>query len=247
MPKPRKKDKIDLDHTADPVYRLHENHIDIQNNNVYLFPWDALAATTTYEDAEPGVEYTMANRFIMNARLCMMVNPDKPMVVHQKTCGGDWGEGMAIFDTLLTFPSPTTILNYTHARSMSSIIFQAATKRIMMPNSVFMFHDGSYGDYGTLKVVRSGLNFYDKVGAVMLDIYAFRMKQQGKFKTWSEKRIKAMLREEMDKKEDVYLTAQETVAWGLADEIFNGDWSELATCTKDQIARGEEYAGRFLE
>lgn len=241
------KDKLRLDLKEDPVYRLHKHHLDLQNNHVFLFPWDELAATVVYEDMEPGVEYTMANRFIMNARLCMMTNPGAPMVVHQKTCGGDWNEGIAIFDMLVTYPHETTILNYTHARSMSSMTFQAATKRVMMPHSHFMFHDGTYGDYGTLKTVRSGLEFSKQTDEVMMDIYARRMKQQGKFKSWSYKRIKEMLRAEMDKKEDVYLNARDTVEWGLADEIFNGSWADLATYTPEQITRGNEYAAYFLK
>jgi ATP-dependent protease ClpP protease subunit len=242
---PRAKATIKIDKAKDPVSHLHDNHIDLQNNHVYLFPWDALAATATYGEGEPGVDYTMANRFIMNARLAMLTNPDKPMIVHQKTCGGDWGEGMAIFDTLMMHPTETTILSYTHARSMSSLTFQAATKRVMMPHSVFMFHDGTYYSEGTLKVVVSGLDFYVKVGTAMLDIYAIRMKQRGKYKSWSFKRIRDMLSTEMDKKEDVYLTAKETIEWGLADEIFYGDWSGLATYTKEQIGRRKEFAANL--
>jgi ATP-dependent protease ClpP protease subunit len=241
------KDKLEHDHKDDPVYRLHSHFLDLQHNHVFLFPRDDLAATETYGDAEPGVEYTMANRFIMNARLCMMANPGAPMVVHQKTCGGDWNEGIAIFDMLITYPHETTILNYTHARSMSSMTFQAATKRVMMPHSHFMFHDGEYGDMGTVKQVRSGFQFSEKTDGVMMDIYARRMKQQGKYKSWSYKRINEMMRDLMDKKEDVYLTAKETVEWGLADEIFNGSWADLSKYTSEQISRGNEYAAYFLK
>lgn len=240
-------DKLKLDRKDDPVWRLHSNYLDLQNNHVFLFPWDDLAGTAVCEEGgEPGVEYTMANRFIMNARLCMMANPGVPMVVHQKTCGGDWQEGIAIFDMLITYPHETTILNYTHARSMSSMTFQAATKRVMMPHSHFMFHDGTYGDYGTVKKVRSGMEFSEHSDGVMMDIYARRMKQQGKFKSWSYKRIKEMLRDEIDRKEDVYLSAKDTVEWGLADEIFNGSWKDLATYTPEQVDRGHQYAEYFL-
>jgi ATP-dependent protease ClpP protease subunit len=239
-------DVLKGDWKEDPIFRLHTYNIDVQNNHIYLFPWNELAGTEPYGDGEPGVDYTMANRFIMNARICMMAHPGKPMTVHMKTCGGDWSEGMAIFDMLINYPHETTILNYTHARSMSSIIFQSATKRVMMPHSTFMFHDGIYGDFGTMKQVRAGLVFHEAQGAVMLDIYAYRMKQRGKFKTWSIDRIKEMLRTEMDKKEDVYLDAKTTIEWGLADEIFNGDWSSLPKYTPDDIKRSNAYAEHFI-
>jgi len=237
-------DKMKLDKTDDPVYRLHTFGIDPQSNHIFLTP-DPEAAFMA-EGVEPGVDFAMASRFMINARICMMTNPDSGLVVHMKTCGGEFGEGMAIFDMLLMYPHETTILNYTHARSMSSMIFQAATKRVMMPNSHFMFHDGSIADEGNLKTVRSGFEFYDKIGGVMLDIYAWRMKQRGKFKSWSLERIKKMLRDEMDKKDDVYLTAKETIDWGLADSIFDGDWSALTEYTDDQRQHGADYASHFL-
>ena len=52
----RNAEKLKLDKTEDPVFRLHEYHVDVQGHHIYLMPWDELAATGTYEDMEPGVE-----------------------------------------------------------------------------------------------------------------------------------------------------------------------------------------------
>lgn len=62
--------------------------------------------------------------------------------------------------------------------------------------------------------------------------YVDVLKRKGKFADWSQSRIKKMLQNCMDRKEDVYLTAQEAVEWGFADEVFeaaNGqfDWNSL--------------------
>lgn len=241
----KSQERINLDKAEDPVYRQHSFGLNIQSNHIYLMP--DIEGSWWTEGVEPGVDWVMSNRFISNAHLCMMSNPSTPLVVHSKTCGGEFGEGMAIFDTLISYPYDTTILNYTHARSMSSIIFQAATKRVMMPHSHFMFHDGMYADEGNMKTVKSGFEFYDKIGEVMLEIYAERMKQRGKFSKWSLDRIRTMLREEMDKKDDVFLTAKETVDWGLADEIFNGNWDSLTEYTDVQRRNGEAYASKLIE
>ncbi len=176
---------------------------------------------------EPGIEYVISKRFIKNINLCMRTNPDKPIVIHMKTCGGLWEEGMAIYDAIKACPSKVTILNYTHARSMSSIIFQAADKRVMMPHSHFMFHDGSYSIEGTIKVVRSAIDFDKHNERVMLDIYADKMNEKGEMAGKGMVKIKKWLREQMDKKEDVYLQSDKTVELGLADEIFDYDWSSL--------------------
>lgn len=212
--------------SEDLIYHLHQFDIDLKSNHIYLMGVDR-----GYEVEpgvmEPGVEFTMANRLIKNINICMRVNPDTPIVIHLKTCGGLWEEGMAIYDAIKSCPSPVTILNYTHARSMSSIIFQAADKRVMMPNSIFMFHDGTYGIEGTVKMVRSAVEFDKKNDKTMLEIYAQKMNECGKMQGLGIPKITKWLRSQMDRKEDVFLTAKETVNLGLADEIFNYDWSTL--------------------
>jgi ATP-dependent protease ClpP protease subunit len=177
---------------------------------------------------EPGIEYMISKRFIKNINLCMRTNPGQPVIIHMKTCGGFWEEGMAIYDAIKSCPSKVTILNYTHARSMSSLIFQAADKRVMMPHSYFMFHDGTYAIEGTVKQVYSSIDFDKKNSKIMLDIYAEKMNEKGEWAGKGITKIKKWLRDQMDRKEDVFLTADQTVELGLADGIFNYDWSELS-------------------
>jgi ATP-dependent protease ClpP protease subunit len=204
---------------------LHLYNIDAPNHEIYLTgeedrPYD--------DNEEPGVEYAMATRFIKNLRFCVQHDPKKPILIHMKTNGGYWEEGMAIYDAIKSCPSYVTVLNYTHARSMSSIILQAADYRLMMPHATFMFHDGTWATSGTLKQVYTEIDFNKKVAdPAMIKIYVDSLKHDGKFKGWSRPRIAEMLRDEMNKKEDVYLTAQEAVDWGFADEIFEGDWEAL--------------------
>lgn len=230
-----------LDHSLkaksdDPILHLHDYDVDLQSNHVYLF--GAEAYVDRDDDAEPGIEYIIANRFIRNMNLCMRVNPNQPIVIHMKTCGGDWTEGMAIYDTIKACPFPVTILNYTHARSMSSLILQAANKRVMMPNSYFMFHDGSMGVEGTVKQVNSAVEFAKITDKVMTDIYVNAMKESGRFKHRSKKFIAEWLREQMDKKEEVYLTAKDAVEYGFADQIFDYNWAKLTDYSKEEMARG---------
>lgn len=221
-PNYKKDRRIRANRTDDPIMQLHDYDVDLQSNHIYLTGidrgYDVVEGTE-----EPGVEFVMANRFIKNMNLCMRVNPDTPIVIHLKTCGGDWQEGMAIYDTIKSCPFPVTILNYTHARSMSSIILQAADKRVMMPHSVFMFHDGTFGMWGTQKQVESTVDFYRNTRAIMLGIYSNAMASKWPSKTKAE----AWLKKQMAEKEDVYLTAQDTVKYGLADSIFDYNWKSL--------------------
>lgn len=222
----------------DPVFHVHEYDVDLQSNHIFLMGSEFYSHGTESPTGEPGVDYTMANRFIRNINLCMRVNPNKPIVIHMKTCGGDWTEGMAIYDAIKSCPFPVTILNYTHARSMSSLIFQAANKRVMMPHSYFMFHEGTLAYEGNYRTVMSTVEF-DKLGRdVMLDIYIQSMKKNGVFKDKKDAVIKKYLDDQMNKKDDVFLTPTQTLELGLADCIFNYNWSSLTEYTTEELERG---------
>jgi len=214
----------------DPVHQIHEYNIDTKSNHIYLM--GETSYVYSQADEEPGVEYAMANRFIKNMNVAMRSPDGQPILIHMKTCGGDWHEGMAIYDMIKACPLPVTILNYTHARSMSSIILQAADKRIMMPHSAFMIHRGSLGFFGEHQQCVSNLEFYKKTEEAMLDIYVNRMKERGCYSTKSAKWTREYLKEQMDSKVDVFFTAEEAVKLGFADEIFgadgNYDWSKLS-------------------
>lgn len=236
-----------LDHklkiqSEDLIWHIHEYDVDPTSSHIYLMSTEDHAVGMGEPHDEPGIEYTIANKLIRNINLCMRNNPDKPILIHMKTCGGYWEEGMAIYDVIQSCPVPVTILNYTHARSMSSILFQAANKRVMMPNSIFMFHDGSLEVGGTVKQVNSMIEFNKITDKTMMGIYIDSMKNTptSKVKDWSRKKLEKWLRDQMDKKEDVFLTAEEAVYYGFADEIFgqeNYDWSKLIEYTDEQLER----------
>jgi len=211
----------------DSVFQLHNYDIDLKSNHIYLMGVDRGYAVTE-GDGETGIEFVIANRFIRNINMCMRVNVSKPIIIHMKSCGGWWEEGMAIYDAIKSCPSKVTILNYTHARSMTSIIFQAADKRVMMPHSYFMIHDGEYGVQGTYKQAKSAMEFDKRTEVTMLGIYAEQMALNGEFKGQPITKIRKWLREQMDKKEDVYMTPQRAIELGLADEVFDYNWQKLS-------------------
>ena len=212
----------------DCIWAVQEWNIDIRDFSLFL-----TGESMQYDSDdqglrnEPGVEYQMSARLIKNLRLLASIDSARPILIHMKTCGGDWTEGMAIYDALRATPNRIVIVNYTHARSMSSLIFQAADKRVMMPNSHFMFHDGELFVGGTYRGTITNVRWAEKERPTMFNIYVERMKERGKFRRWSQENIREMLEEQMEKKEDVFLTAQEAMDWGLADEIFDGNWEQL--------------------
>ncbi len=217
------------------VHDIHEYGLDITNFMVYV---QGVEDDPNEELEEPGVEYRMANRLIKNLDILSGIDASRPIIISMKTCGGSWVEGLAMYDAILTTPNPVSIINYTHAQSMSSIMFQAANKRIMMPHSYFMYHAGEYPTDGTWKQVMSDIKFAQSGQEQMLNIYVDALKRtpHSAMYKWGKARIKRWLIDEMDEKEDVYLLAEETISAGFADEIFM-DWGAVTTYTKEQLAR----------
>lgn len=218
------------------MYYIYNHDVDIRGNEIYLTSVDR-GYEVVEGTEEPGVDYVMASRFIRNIRTCAKHNDKQDLLVHQMSCGGDWNFGMAIYDAIRAYPNRVTMLAYAHVRSMSSIIIQAANKRVLMPHTSFMFHLGSYADSGTQREVESNLEFYRRTTPRMIEIYAARMKESGLYSTRTLGWIKKWLKDRMKEKENVWLSAKQAVELGLADEIFDYNWSRLTEYTEAQHVR----------
>ena len=200
---------------------VHDECIDVKGRQIWIH--GVKDTDPLYnEGEEPGVEYQMAARVIKNLNILYTSNKKKPVTIHLQTCGGDVVQGLAIYDMIKAMPFKITIISYTHARSMSSYILQAADERLLMPNSYFMFHDGEMWTGGTMKQAKSYMEFTEILDKQLEMIYVNSLQKKGKYKNEPVSKLKEILRSNMDKKEDVYLTAQEAVEWGFADGIFEG-------------------------
>lgn len=195
---------------------IHHYDLDLKNNEIYIFGVDR-----GYEsDTDNSVDHMMSSRFIRNINICKSKNPNKPLIIHLKTHGGDWSEGMAIYDVIKSYPTHVTIINYTHARSMSSLIFSAGDTRIMMPHSYFMFHLGTYALDAEFHTAMSNMKFDSKSEDIMINIYAELMNEKGKFAGQGIPFISKWIRKQMAYKGDVFFNAKQAVEYGLADEIY---------------------------
>lgn len=203
------------------IESVHDYWIDPDSREIWIHGVDVSSSDGEWE--EPGVEFIMANMVIKNLHYLRKQSSRAGVTIHLHTCGGMVNDGFAIYDTIRLMPYPVTIISYTHARSMSSIILQAAAgpcdTRLLMPSSYFMFHYGTMASEGHTKAVYSDVEFAKNYDELMLDVYVNSAKNGEKFKEMSEAKIRKMLISQMDKKSDVFLTAKEAVEWGFADGI----------------------------
>ena len=196
---------------------VHNYSLDFNNREIYLHGYIANC------DEDPGVDYRMASSFIKNIRMMDTINND-PIIVHMNSVGGNWGDGMSIYDAIRVCRSHVTIIAYGQAESMSSIILQAADLRIMMPNSFFMSHFGNSCNSGNYLDTQNWAKFEEKILDVMLDIYTESC-IKGKyflehFKEVTESKVKSFLRRKM-RDGDWYLDSNESVYYGFADAVLS--------------------------
>lgn len=194
------------------IEEIHTFGLDSKNRIIYLNGEDLV------DEQEPGVDYRMSSKFIKNLNI-LQFNSNDPIFIHMNTMGGEWSYGMAIFDALNASPCHITIIAYSWARSMSSIILQAADHRILMPNSSFMVHWGTTSEDGHYLAVKSSIEFTAKTEKTMLDIYAKKCLNGNYFKNknMTYQQVCDFITEKIEKKSDWWLTSEEAVDFGFAD------------------------------
>lgn len=197
---------------------IHDKWIDTKNRQMWIHSFETVPSQS---QDEPGIEYNMATRVIKNLHILRKLNPNEPITIHLHSCGGDVDEGLAIYDALKAMPYKITMISYTHARSMSSYILQAADLRLLMPSSYFMFHRGTIALAGPQQEVESNIEFSKIQDKLLMDIYVDSLKRTGKFRTKSRQWIEKMINDHMNQKSDVFLTAPQAVEWGFADGLVN--------------------------
>ncbi len=223
---------------------IHTYRVDRHNFIVYL--GGDPNAHTEGDNSEPGVEFNMADRFERNLDMLSGIDPERSILIKMSSCGGYWEEGMKIFGAILTCPNPVTVLGTKWCRSMTSIIPLAADKFVIRPPAQYMFHHGTYAINKTVQEVKTDMVEMEKQTEMMLRIYVARLKSQGIHKSDSEEDIKKMLSDYMEKKIDVWLSADEAQRWGFTDGVFEGNRKTLRA-TKVNTARRERMRAVLRE
>jgi ATP-dependent protease ClpP protease subunit len=208
----------------DLLYDLHNYGANIDTREIFLHNHYG-----SNDEDNPGVEYKMSNTFLKNIR-ALEIKSDKPITIHMQSVGGEWSDGMAIYDAISMCRCHVTIIAYGQAESMSSIIFQSADRRLITPNTYFMSHYGSTAAGGGYLDVQNWVKYEKRICDIMIDIYAqgcvggkyFRDKYGNspdvdKVKTYLFRKLKSG---------DWYIGAEDAVYYGFADEIIDS-WQKL--------------------
>lgn len=196
-----------------------------------------LEGHSDFDYNEPGVEYKMADRFELNLRTLSSIDPNREIFIHMASCGGNFDAGMQMFAAILSCPNPVSIIAVKWARSMTSIIPLAADRFMIRPPAQYMYHFGTYSFAGICQEEATENIEMLKGRELMLRIYASRLKMRGRYSDRSEEWIKNYLNEQIKSHIDVWHTADEAVALGFADMVFDGDYGKLPVAEKNLARR----------
>ena len=198
------------------IHDVHNFGVNVDSREIFL------NSHVSDTDEESGVDWRMATKFNKNIRLlCSGSRASQPILIHMHTVGGNWEDGLAIYDIIKACTEThITMLAYAHARSMSSIIFQAADTRIFMPNAVWLMHMGDMGFDGQAQSFEAEAEWAKKDHDRMLDIYTESAYGSNAYSGKSKKQIKNFIDRGLRLKQEWYMSAQEAINHGYCDAIF---------------------------
>lgn len=194
---------------------VHSHNINYTTREIYLH------GAGGNNDEEPGVEYRMATTFVKNLHILEQIERS-PILVHLHSIGGEWCDGMAIYDAIRLSPCPITMVTHAQASSMSGVILQAADRRVLTPNCSFMIHHGSISVSDHSVSAESVVDDNRRLRKVMLNLFAKRAIVGTFFKDrdYSVEKVERWLDKQIKEKIDWYLTAEEAIFYGFADGIL---------------------------
>ena len=138
-------------------------------------------------------------------------DPKKDIYVYVNSGGGEVTAGMAIYDTMNFIKPDVSTVVMGQACSMGSCLAQAgaAGKRLILPNARHMIHQPSGGTHGQATDIQIQAQEILKMKKYLTEIY---VKHNSAGKTFEE------LTNDMER--DNFMSADEAVAYGLADKVI---------------------------
>lgn len=138
-------------------------------------------------------------------------DPDRDILFYINSPGGVVTAGMSIYDTMQFIKCDVSTIVMGQACSMGSLLAQAgaAGKRLILPNARHMIHQPSGGASGQATDIQIQAQEILKMKKYLTEIY---VKHNSAGKTYE------MLQQDMER--DFFMSAEEAVAYGLADRVI---------------------------
>lgn len=138
-------------------------------------------------------------------------NPERDILFYINSPGGVVTAGMSIYDTMQFIRCDVSTIVMGQACSMGSLLAQAGApgKRLILPNARHMIHQPSGGASGQATDIQIQAQEILKMKRYLTEIY---VKHNSAGKTYDD------LSRDMER--DFFMSAEEAVAYGLADRVI---------------------------
>lgn len=160
---------------------------------------------------EGPVNDQMANLIVAQLLFLESEDPDKDIYLYINSPGGVVTAGMAIYDTMQFIKCPIVTIAMGQVCSMGSLLAQAGSpgKRKILPNARHMIHQPSGGASGQATDMEIQVREILAMKKNLTEIY---IRHNSKGKKYEE------LVKDMER--DNFMSAQQAVDYGLADEVI---------------------------
>jgi len=135
------------------------------------------------------------------------INKHTEIIVKVMSDGGDWFQGLAIYDRLKSSPCPIRMIGTGMVASAATVIYQAGKLREITENCVFLLHDGSEYFEGEAKSFEAHAEASKKSRQLMYKIYSEASGKPTSF--WQTLCLK-----------DSLIWSKDIILYGLADKIL---------------------------
>jgi len=138
-------------------------------------------------------------------------DPERDILFYINSPGGSVTDGMSIYDTMMFIKPDVSTIVMGQACSMGSLLAQAGSpgKRMILPNARHMIHQPSGGARGQATDMEIQVR---EILAMKKNLTQIYVDHNSKSKTFDE------LSKDMER--DFFMSAQESVDYGLADQII---------------------------
>lgn len=156
------------------------------------------------------IDDVISNSVIAQLLFLQMADPKKDIHIYINSPGGSVTAGLAIYDTMQFMTCDVNTYCIGIAASMASVLLAAGTKgkRFCLPNSHVMIHQVSGGAQGTAADVERTIGF----------MFNLKNRLNGILSHHTGKSVEDL---EKDTDRDNYMTAEESVAYGLVDKVLS--------------------------
>ncbi|OFX15165.1 MAG: ATP-dependent Clp protease proteolytic subunit [Armatimonadetes bacterium RBG_16_58_9] len=155
------------------------------------------------------IDDDVANLAIAQMLFLQKEDPERDIELYINSPGGSVIAGLAIYDTIQVIKPGVATLCVGHAMSMAAVLLAggAKGKRLALPNSRIMIHQGSAGFHGTPSDIDIIAREVLRYKSLLIDLLA---KHSGQPREKVEKDIDR----------DYYMSVEEAMEYGIVDKVL---------------------------